>query len=355
MKKIITIIMLLAVIGAASAAWYPRSADYNTSGDVNAANGAFSGNISVTGILTAGSTVNNGVIDGDVRLAANHSFYSTTGSGAIDWSNGTGPWKMPTGAGTIAGTTDFNGAITCREVTLDNNYNLTMGGTGGLTSGTGAIDFNGAMSTKAITQDSGYSITQAGASGITVGTTGITAVSSPLKLLENVTIASGKSFAMSGAGTTTLGTGAISLPGDTTIASNKALAVTTADKLTVGGVIVPQEMAIPFTYTASSVDIGVFSAKGAWNITAVELVPRVAGNDANAVNVTVKVCDSGEAPASGDAALSAVLDLKGTADTTQIGTLGANVAVSATQYIALDFSGTLTNAAGMGTIWIKRV
>lgn len=133
------------------------------------------------------------------------------------------------------------------------------------------------------------------------------------------------------------------------------LIVTDADKLTVGGVIIPQEMAVPFSYTASSVDVGVFSAKGAWNITAVELVPRVAGNDAGAVNVTIKVCDSGEAPASGEAALSAVLNLKGTADTTQVGTLGSTVACSATQYIALDFTGTMTNAVGMGTIWLKRV
>ena len=131
--------------------------------------------------------------------------------------------------------------------------------------------------------------------------------------------------------------------------------VSVADKLTVGGVIVPQEIAIPFTYTASSVDIGIFSAKGAWNITGVELVPRVAGNDAAAVNVTIKICDSGEAPASGDAALSAVLNLKGTADTTQSGSLGTAVACAANQYIALDFSGTMTNAVGMGTVWVKRV
>lgn len=194
MKKILSILMLFIMVGAASAAWYPRSADYNTTGNVNAHDGTFTGDMTVTGVGT--------------------------------FSGGTG---------------------------------------------------------------------------------------------------------------------------------TKTLTVTDADKLTVGGVIVPQEIAIPFTYTASSVDIGVFSAKGAWNITGVELVPRVAGNDASAVNVTVKVCDSGEAPSSGDAALSAVLDLKGTADTTQSGTLGTNVAVTATQYVALDFTGTLTNAVGMGTIWLKRV
>ena len=202
MKKIITILMLLMMIGAAGAAWYPRSADYNTTGNVNAHDGTFTGDMTVTGV------------------------------------------------GTFSGGIYTNG--------------LVVNGT-------------------------------------------------------------------------------------------KTLTVTDADKLTVGGVIVPQEIAIPFTYTASSVDIGVFSAKGAWNITGVELVPRVAGNDASAVNVTIKVCDSGEAPSSGDAALSAVLDLKGTADTTQSGTLGANVAVTATQYVALDFTGTLTNAVGMGTIWLKRV
>lgn len=141
----------------------------------------------------------------------------------------------------------------------------------------------------------------------------------------------------------------------TTIGSTDTLAVTTADKLTVGGNIIPQEIAIPFTYTASSVDTGVFSAKGAWNITAVELVPSVVGGDAGAVNVTVRVCDSGESPASGVAALSAVLDLKGTADTTQAGSLSADVGCTDAQYIALDFTGTLTNAVGSGTIWVKRV
>ena len=207
------------------------------------------------------------------------------GDSKIDLSAGSGLWKMPLGQGTIGGATDFNGAITCRDVTLDNNYNITQGGTGTLTTGTGAV----------------------------------------------------------------------TLAGDSTVSTNKALAVTTADKLTVGGVIIPQEMAVPFSYNANSVDIGIFSAKGAWNITAVELVPRVAGNDAGAVNVTIKVCDSGEAPSSGEAALSAVLNLKGTADTTQSGTLGSNVACTATQFIALDFSGTLTNAVGMGTVWLKRV
>ena len=156
------------------------------------------GDLAVTGAISAGTgTISSGVYDGDFRLAANHSFYSTTGSGGIDWSNATGTWKMPTGAGTIAGTTDFNGAITSRNITLDANYNLVTSGTGTITSAStitgeqitstddmnvtdtlyvadiiqsndagltnvdvsGTLDVEGATTTAAITVDSGSIIT----------------------------------------------------------------------------------------------------------------------------------------------------------------------------------------------------
>jgi hypothetical protein len=107
----------------------------NTSANVNAVNGAFSGDVNIVGALTTGTgPIANGVYDSDWRLAANHSFYSTAGSGKIDFSNATGIWKMPTGAGTIGGTTDFNGAITARNITLDANYNIVTSGTGTITS-----------------------------------------------------------------------------------------------------------------------------------------------------------------------------------------------------------------------------
>jgi len=155
------------------------------------------GDLTVVGIGTfTGGTINSGVYDGDLRLAANHSLYSTLGSGGIDWSNATGIWKMPTGQGTIGGATDFNDAITCRDVTLDANKNLSMSGTGTVTTGTGTVDINGAATTKGITQDAGSSLAQSGASGITVGTTGITAVSSPLNLLENTVFAKTISIAV---------------------------------------------------------------------------------------------------------------------------------------------------------------
>jgi hypothetical protein len=87
--------------------------------------------VTVGGILTAtGGTVNGGVYDGNMRFAANHSVYSTAGSGGIDWSNATGAWKMPTGQGTIGGLLDINAATTARNITLDANYNIVQSGTG---------------------------------------------------------------------------------------------------------------------------------------------------------------------------------------------------------------------------------
>lgn len=236
MRYLSILLVVLAAVGISGAAWYPQSANLTTTGDVNADNGVFTGDLSVTGIGSfTGGTVNSGVYDGDFRLAANHSFYSTTGSGAIDWGNATGIFKPPVGTNTFGGIADFNAAMTARG----------------------------------ITQDSGYSLAQSGAAGITVGTIGITASASPLKLLEDVTIAANKSLTgLSGSGavdfsamtggyssplgtntfngnilgagltTTTTGGGAVVLKGNTTVYTDKALAVTTQDKLTVAGVVV---------------------------------------------------------------------------------------------------------------------
>lgn len=332
MRKIITILMLLIVIGAASAAWYPRSADYNTSGDVNAANGAFSGNISVTGILTAGSTVNNGVIDGDVRLAANHSFYSTTGSGAIDWSNATGIFKTPAGTNTFYG-----------NVVIAANKSLSG------SSGSGAVDFSGmtgGYSSPLGTNTFNGNILGA---GLTTTTTGGGAVT----LKGNVTIYSDKTLAT--------GTGAATLNGDTTVASNKALAVTTADKLTVGGVIVPQEMVITVPIGASEVDQSVFIADDAWQITKIEEVHTVAQNTAypDTGSVSVTKCTGTQAPGSGTALHNTTMYLNSTVNTVVTPTLTGNtpdLALADGNRLALNFNGTMTTfAGGVVTIHMKRV
>lgn len=221
-------ILFMLLIGMASAAWYPAAQNVNTTGDIFAEDGTFSGSISVTGLGTfGGGTVNNGVYDGDLRWAANHSLYSTAGTGGLDFSNETGIWKMPTGQGTIGGAADFNGAITCRNITLDNDYHIVQGGTGSYTSGTGAFDVNGAMTTKAITADANYNITTQGTgdlvsaddaditdtlyvadiiqsndAGFTnVDISGTFDVDTPTMTARNITLDANMSLALSGTGT----------------------------------------------------------------------------------------------------------------------------------------------------------
>jgi hypothetical protein len=108
-----------------------------------------------------------------------------------------------------------------------------------------------------------------------------------------------------------------------------------------------------YDYDANSVDRGVFTASGGWVLTAVKMTPRVAGVDGSAVTVMIKICDSGEAPASGDNMLSGTLDLKGTADTPQSGTVSSG-AIANGKIVALDFTGTLTSAVGTITLFGTR-
>jgi len=108
-----------------------------------------------------------------------------------------------------------------------------------------------------------------------------------------------------------------------------------------------------FDYDANSVDQGVFTASGGWVLTAVKMTPRVLGTDENAVTVMVKICDSGEAPTSGDNMLSGTLDLKTGVDTPQSGTVSSGT-ISTSKIVALDFTGTLTSAVGTITLYGTR-
>lgn len=108
-----------------------------------------------------------------------------------------------------------------------------------------------------------------------------------------------------------------------------------------------------FAYDANSVDQGVFTASGGWVLTAVKMTPRVVGSDGEAVTVMVKICDSGEAPASGDNMLSGTLDLKTGADVPQSGTVSSG-AIADGKIVALDFTGTLTSAVGTITLYGTR-
>jgi len=137
-----------------------------------------------------GTTVVNGAITSDTTIGAGSDFTAIAGNGVFNWAAATGFFNTSTG------TNYANGNVI--QATLKN---YTMQGASTFTSGTGAYDINGPLTTKGITQDANYSLAQSGAAGITVGTTGITASASPIKLLENATLAANKSLTgLSGSG-----------------------------------------------------------------------------------------------------------------------------------------------------------
>jgi len=135
----------------------------------------------------------------------------------------------------------------------------------------------------------------------------------------------------------------------------KSLGINDTDGLTVNNVKVPQEIPVTFHYDASSVDTHIFTATGAYQITAIRLLPRVVGSDMGAVTASVMICDDTEAPSAGAAAQTAAFDMKGAADTIQAATLSGGITLAAADSISVDFTGVLTAAEGEITIMVKRV
>ena len=142
---------------------------------------------------------------------------------------------------------------------------------------------------------------------------------------------------------------------NTTAAANKRsdYVNTTAINTSIAALTVPL---VSFPYTADAVDQAIFTASGGWVLTSVVLTPTVAGTGEGAATVMVKLCDSAEAPASGDAMLNSTLDLEGTIHTPQAGALTTYTGVSVPngKIVALDFTGTLTSSVGSITLYGKR-
>ena len=86
-----------------------------------------------------------------------------------------------------------------------------------------------------------------------------------------------------------------------------------------------------------------------------QLIPRVAGSDGSAVTITVKTTAGVVAPASGTDQLTATLDLKGTADTLQTGTMIATPTdIFPGNTVAIDVTGTLTVVVAHLTVHLMR-
>lgn len=114
-------------------------------------------------------------------------------------------------------------------------------------------------------------------------------------------------------------------------------------------------LAVHMRYDAASVDgsYGVFHRP--MRVKNIIGVPTVAGTDGGAVTAIVKKVSSGTAITSGTALHTSTINLKGTADTNQVMTLSATdsaLTIAAGDRIGLDFTGTLTAATGVVTVWL---
>lgn len=150
-------------------------------------------------------------------------------------------------------------------------------------------------------------------------------------------------------------TGALAPTDNVTIASGKTLAVTTADKLTVGGVIVPQAIEVVFHAQAAAamVDQSFFIANRAYQVTAVREVHAVAETTAASLKIQVTKDTSTDAPGAGTDLLTnntnTGFDGKATANTVQAGTLTGTVAslqLAAGDRLSVDFEAAATELVG---------
>lgn len=160
---------------------------------------------------------------------------------------------------------------------------------------------------------------------------------------------------------TTLVTSGDSYLNGTTVGTSDTLAVTTADKLTVGSVIVPQEIVLTIPIGASEVDQTAFIADDAWQITKIEEVHSVAQNTAypNTGSLSVMKCTGTQAPGSGAALHNTTMYLNSTVETVVTPTLNAATGalnLADGNRIGLNFNGTMTTfAGGCVTIHMKRI
>jgi hypothetical protein len=134
------------------------------------------------------------------------------------------------------------------------------------------------------------------------------------------------------------------------------MAKTDFDALTAGGENVPTRVLAHFVMNANAglADQCFFIANRAYTVKAIREVHATAGSDASAVNVQVTKDTGTQAPGAGTDLLTnntnAGFDLKGTANTVQVGALVATAGaldLAAGDRLSVDFAGVLTALAGL--------
>jgi hypothetical protein len=108
-------------------------------------------------------------------------------------------------------------------------------------------------------------------------------------------------------------------------------------------------------WNASSVDKTFYVANRRVVVKGIRPRVTVAGTDASAVTAVVRKVPSGTAITSGTALHSGSINLKGTADTNQsitLSTTSSDLLMDAGDALAIDFTGTLTSATGVVSVWL---
>ncbi len=117
-----------------------------------------------------------------------------------------------------------------------------------------------------------------------------------------------------------------------------------------GGVV-----AASVEYVAASVDKTFFVAPRGYRVVGITGRVTVAGTDGSAVTAEVNKVASGTAITSGTTLHTGTYNLKGTANTNQALTLSstsADLDLAEGEALAVDFTGTLTNATGVITVFL---
>ncbi len=249
-----------------------------------------------------------------------------------------------TGNGTINGNWAVNGSVIDNGVIEDATYiNDTLGVSGTTSLNVTTVTNASASGTLGVTGTTSLNVTTV-TNGYASGTFGVAGVSSLNATTVTTLVASGDTYLNS-----------------TTVSTGDTMAVTDADGLTVGGVIVPQSVPVSIYIGSSPVDGTIWTAPYACQILSIKEAHSVAQNTAfpNTGSVSLYKAADGENSGAGTILHNTTMYLNSTVDTVVTPTLNAATGattLAAGERIVANFNGTVTTLAGMGiSIDIKRV
>jgi hypothetical protein len=342
---------------------------------------------------TTKTTTGDNTVGGDLYMASGKDIRGVGGNSLFDMSMCSGAFLTPTGAVTIGpGATALTGATTITDLAaitagsgsaaydLHSSTGAFLTPTGAITIGSGAIAMTGTVTMAsgkdiiggASTSDLDFSAS----GGVFKSPTGQTTLNGPVGVAAGVDIVAAGAgsdidYALSTngifktpGGAVTIGPGAIGVSGTATVATGKSIIVTDADKLTVGGTIIPQIIPIKYTFDQNSVNRSITILDGHYQIVEIDEVHSVVGG--TGAKLYILKCNGTEVPNLGSTGgyecTAAAIDLTSGAAVNTVQTPALNT-TNAYNYkflgthdrIVVAVAGTLTGVIGEVTVWIKRV